>query len=113
MRRFYQREEDTAADDIVWHASGHNPVSGVYRGKEYFEVMPTRMQPLNHWGFELRDVMVNGDFVVATDHLKGERKGKRIDTEGAHLFRMSSEGKVAEGWGFAADQDTLDEFFSA
>lgn len=45
------------------------------------------------------------------DSLRGERKGKTIDTRGGHLMRLSDDGKVLEGWGFAGDQDALDEFF--
>jgi uncharacterized protein len=112
-RRFYQAEREVAADDIVWHVPGHNPVSGIYRGQnEYFDLMPSRMEPLDVWEFTLHDVMVNGDLVVATVHLRGERRGHTIDTMGAHLFRIAA-GKVAEGWGFVAKQDVLDAFFSA
>jgi ketosteroid isomerase-like protein len=114
VRRFYNQEEEFAATDIVWHVPGHNPVSGVYSGRdEYFNVMPPRMAPLSRWKFDIRDIMVNGDYVVATFHTSGERKGKQLELDGAHIFRISEDGKVAEGWGFASDQDVLDEFFSA
>lgn len=114
VRRFYQAERETAAPDIVWHVPGHNPVSGEYRGaQEYFEVMPSRMDPLSRWDFTLRDVMVNGNLVVATFHLEGERKGITISMDGCHVFRLNERGQVAEGWGFAADQDALDAFFSS
>ena len=114
VRGFYAREEGLAAPGIVWHVPGHNPVSGTYTGQdEYFNLMPSRMAPLTQWDFELRDIMVNGDHVVATFHLRGERKGRRIDMDGAHIFRIAAEGRIAEGWGFASDQDALDDFFSA
>jgi ketosteroid isomerase-like protein len=114
VRRFYAAEQTLAADDIVWHVPGHNPVSGVYRGREeYFETMPARMAPLTTWDFEVGDIMVNDDMVVATFSMKGERKGKRIQLRGAHLFRINAAGLIAEGWGFTSDQDALDEFFNA
>jgi hypothetical protein len=50
---------------------------------------------------------------MTTFHLVGERKGKTVDLQGGHLFRLDGEGKVAEGWGFTDDQDALDAFFSA
>jgi hypothetical protein len=31
VRRFYAGEAEGAADDIVWHVPGRNPVSGIYR----------------------------------------------------------------------------------
>ena len=56
--------------------------------------------------------MVNGEYVVATVSLNGERKGKKVDLHGAHIMRMNEQGQVVEGWGFTSDQDALDEFFS-
>lgn len=114
VRRFYQQEEGLAAPDIVWHVPGHNPVSGRYSGQaDYFELMPARMAPLTRWEIELRAVMVNGDYVMTTFRLQGERKGRTIDIEGGHLFRLTAAGQIAEGWGFTSNQDALDEFFSA
>jgi ketosteroid isomerase-like protein len=117
VRRFYtgdEAERAGAAPDIVWHVPGHNPVSGEYRGfREYTQVMPERMAPLSRWDFTLESVMVNGDHVMTTYRLQGERRGKTIDLRGGHLFRLTGDGKVAEGWGFTEDQDKLDEFFSA
>jgi ketosteroid isomerase-like protein len=114
VRRFYAAEREAAAPDIVWHVPGHNPVSGVYRGEhEYFELLPSRMAPLTAWNIDLGEVMVNGDYVVATFSLKGERKGKRVELEGCHVFRLNEQGQIAEGWGFTNDQDALDAFFSA
>jgi ketosteroid isomerase-like protein len=114
VRRFYAAEQERAAPDIVWHVPGHNPVSGVYSGRnEYFEMMPSRMAPLDRWEIDVLDVMVNGDLVVAGFRLRGERRGRSVELDGVHLFRINAEGQVAEGWGFTSDQDALDEFFSA
>jgi ketosteroid isomerase-like protein len=112
-RRVYEREEECISPDIVWHVPGHNPVSGDYRGyDQYFNAMVARMQPLDRWDFTVQDVMVNGDLVVATITLKGERRGRTVDLRGAHVMRNKGD-KVVEGWGFTHDQDALDEFFSA
>jgi len=112
----YSGEEDEVANiaqDILWHVPGHNPVSGDYRGFiEYTQIMPARMAPLSRWEFTLEDVMVNGDLVVTTWRLQGERKGKVIDTHGAHVLLINDQGKVVEGWGFTNEQDALDIFFS-
>jgi ketosteroid isomerase-like protein len=117
VRRMYagdEAERASIAPDIVWHVPGHNPVSGDYHGfQEYTEVMPSRMAPLTRWDFALEDVMVNGDHVVATFRMQGERKGKHVDLRGAHIMRLNDAGQIVEGWGFANDQDALDEFFSA
>lgn len=104
------------ADDLVWHVPGDNPVSGAYRGKDqYFDVMVDRMQPLDEWAFTVGDVVVNQKdrAALVAFHLKGERKGISIETEGFHMIRLNEEGRIIEGWGFTRDQDKLDEFFSA
>jgi ketosteroid isomerase-like protein len=109
-----EAERANIARDIVWHVPGHNPVSGDYHGfREYTETMPARMAPLARWDFELQDVMVNGNYVVSTFRVQGERKNKQVDLRGAHIMRLNDEGQIVEGWGFADDQDALDDFFSA
>jgi len=115
VRRMYvgdEAERASIARDIVWHVPGHNPVSGEYHGfVEYTQLMPSRMAPLTHWDFMLGKIMVNGDYVMTTFHLVGERNGKTIDLDGGHLMRLTSDGKIAEGWGFTDNQDALDDFF--
>jgi ketosteroid isomerase-like protein len=116
-RRLYGGQDSefaTIAPDIVWHVPGRNPVSGEYRGYEqYTQAMPARMAPLTRWDFELEDVMVNGDMVVTTWRVVGERRGKAIDLRGAHILRINAHGQVVEGWGLANDQDALDDFFAS
>jgi hypothetical protein len=75
--------------------------------------MPARMAPLDRWDFTLESAMVNGDFVMTTYRLAGERRGRTVDLRGGHLLRLTPGGRVAEGWGFVDDQDALDEFFAA
>jgi uncharacterized protein len=109
-----ETERANIAQDILWHVPGHNPVSGNYHGfEEYTDLMSARMAPLTRWDFTLEAVMVNGNYVMTTLRLQGERKGKVIDVRGGHLMRLTEEGKVVEGWGFTDNQDALDEFFSA
>ena len=116
-RRMYtgdEAERANVAANILWHVPGHNPVFGEYHGfEEYTQLMPSRMAPLTRWEFEVHDVMVNGNYVVATISLRGERHGRQVDLRGAHILRMNDLGQVVEGWGFTSDQDALDEFFSA
>jgi ketosteroid isomerase-like protein len=109
-----EAERRNIAQDIVWHVPGHNPVSGEYRGfDEYTQLMPARMAPLSRWDFTLEDIMVNGNYVMTTFRVQGERKGKTIDIRGGHLMRLNADGKVVEGWGFTNEQDALDDFFMA
>ena len=89
-------------------------MSGDYHGFDaYTNLMPARMAPLTRWDFTLEDVMVNGQYVMTTLRVIGERNSRSVDLRGGHLMRLTPEGKVAEGWGFTHDQDALDAFFSA
>ncbi len=122
VRRFYgagPADDDSErlpffADDAVWHVPGDNPVSGPYGGvRAISETMIERMQPLDRWEIELRDVMGNDDLVVATIDLRGLRRGVSIETTGAHVFRFDAQGRIGEAWGFTLDQRRLDELFRA
>lgn len=108
-----EAERASIARNIVWHVPGHNPVSGDYHGyAEYTELMISRMAPLDRWDFTVESLMVNGSYVMTTVRVQGERRGKTIDLHGGHLMRITDDGRVAEGWGFANDQDALDDFFT-
>ncbi|MBX2998900.1 MAG: nuclear transport factor 2 family protein [Caldilineaceae bacterium] len=108
-----ETERASIARDIIWHVPGHNPVSGDYHGyAEYTQLMVARMMPLDRWDFSLEKVMVNGEMVMTTFRLQGERRGKIVDLRGGHLMRITTDGRAAEGWGFTDDQDALDNFFT-
>ena len=114
VRKAYQDQGggDVIHPNIVWHVSGNNPVSGTYKGvKAYREEMVSRMGPIQEWIIDVEDVMVNGNLAVASLRLRGLRKNHRIEMGAAHVLRLEG-GKVVEGWGFAEDQEVLDEFFS-
>jgi hypothetical protein len=122
VRRFYSAgpaddDRDRVpffAPDAVWHVPGENPVSGSYIGAAAITTeIAARMAPLHEWDVELIDLMGNAHLVVATVRLRGERRGVRIESNGAHVFRLNDDGQVAEVWGFTVPQDRLDEFFRA
>jgi ketosteroid isomerase-like protein len=122
IRRFYAAgpsDDDTErtrffAPDAVWHVPGSNHVSGAYQGIEAItRTMTDRMQPLDDWRIELRQVMANDDLVVAVIRLEGSRRGVTVDTDGAHVFRLDAEGRVVEAWGFTVDQARLDAVLDA
>jgi ketosteroid isomerase-like protein len=100
---------------IVWHVPGDNPVSGTYRGEEYFTTMPDRMGPLDEWTIEVTDVLTNEKdrAALVAFHLVGSRRGRSVDLNGNHVVRLDESGRIVEGWGFTGDQDALDAFFSA
>ena len=70
------------------------------------------MQPLEDWSVDIEHFADNADLVVAVGRIRGRRLGRVIDAVGGHVFRFDSDSKVAEAWGWCADQDRLDEFFA-
>lgn len=103
-----------AEPDIVWHVPGNNHVSGDYRGiAEVFTEMSARMQPLDEWEIEVNDIMANRDLVVGVVALRARRGEHKVDCRGAHVFRFSDQGLIAEAWGFVADQARLDDMLQS
>jgi ketosteroid isomerase-like protein len=110
------RYQSRFAEEVVWHVPGDNPVSGPYRGRhEYFEVMPSRMGPLDEWAFQVGDVLVNerANAAVVNFTVHGARRGVTVDIQGCHMIRLDVDGRVVEGWGFTKEQAELDRFFEA
>jgi ketosteroid isomerase-like protein len=65
--------------EIIWHVPGDNPVSGIYRGDEYFDIMPQRMAPLDEWTIVVRDILTNerDRAALVAFHLVGIRRGRQ------------------------------------
>lgn len=104
----------TFAPDAVWHVPGNNPVSGQYHGVHAITYdIGARMQPLDDWRIEVVDVMGNADIVVSVAFIVGQRRGRKVNMPGGHVFRFDEQGRIVEAWGYAADQPALDAFFSA
>jgi ketosteroid isomerase-like protein len=101
-------------EDAVWYVPGNNPVSGPYHGiAEMTYDMGRRMQPLDDWRVKVVDIMGCGDMVVSVTFIIGERRGRKVDMLGSHVFTFDDQGRIAEVHGFAADQAALDAFFNA
>jgi ketosteroid isomerase-like protein len=100
------------AEDFVWHVPGDTDLSGDYAGDAFFEDMPARMQPLDEWRVDIEHLAANRDLVVASGRVRGRRKGRTVDAAGGHVFRFDANGRIAEAWGWCADQEVLDAFFA-
>jgi ketosteroid isomerase-like protein len=100
------------AAGFVWHVPGDTDLSGPYAGDAFFTEMPARMQPLDDWSVEIEHFAANEDLVVAAGRIRGRRLGRVIDAAGGHVFRFDPDSRVAEAWGWCADQEQLDAFFA-
>lgn len=49
--------------------------------------------------------------MVALTHVTGEREGKTLDGNEAHVFNMN-DGRVTEFWALAEDRYAQDDFLS-
>jgi ketosteroid isomerase-like protein len=87
------------SDEVVWHVPGNNSVSGAYRGpKEYFKTMVQRMSPLEEWTITETDVLTNeqDNAALVAFHLRGSRKGKRVEMNGYHLVRLTAKARSSK-----------------
>lgn len=105
---------DLFADNIVWHVPGTSPLAGDYKGKEevFGFFMKTAELSNGTFAIDIHDVLANDDHGVALVHVTGERDGKRLDQNQAHIFHMDSDGRATEFWNMAEDLASVDEFWS-
>lgn len=100
-------------EDIVWHASGRNPLSGDYKGVDEVLGMFAKSFELSGGtlSVELHDVLANDEHAVALGVARGEREGKTLEDRYAHVVHLR-DGKVSESWIHSGDQYAIDEFWS-
>ena len=101
------------APDIKWHAAGRNPLAGTYEGIDQVFAFFGRLSQMTEGSFriDLHDVLANDEHVVALAHVNGQRAGKTLDGNEAHVFNMK-DGRVTEFWGLAEDRYAEDDFLS-
>jgi hypothetical protein len=101
------------AEDTVWHHAGKSVIAGNYEGRDAVFALFGRMGELTDGTLELEDqcFMGDGDRTVALFRFSGSRGGERLMADFCEVVRWEN-GKVAEDWGFALDQNAYDEFWS-
>jgi ketosteroid isomerase-like protein len=98
--------------DVVWHASGHGPRSGDYRGLEaVLDYLAAIGESAERFDSRFDDVLVGEARVAVLFHVTGRRGSKRLDTGYILLFRVE-QGQIAEVWSICRDQHAVDEFWS-
>lgn len=100
------------APDIVWHTSGKSQLAGDFKGVD--EVLGSFMKTMELAGgtfkIELHDVVANDEHVVALATSTGEREGKKLNSNFAHVAHVM-DGKITESWIHPEDQYAVDEFW--
>jgi ketosteroid isomerase-like protein len=99
------------SDDIVYHAAGNCPVSGVHRGKEALMATARKTKELGlTQKITLKQLMANDAFVVALDTWSAERAGKQIVMDNFMVYRVEA-GKVTEIRELIGDEIAHDAFW--
>ena len=97
---------------MVWHASGHGPRSGDYRGIEaVLDYLATLGEAAERFDSHFEDVLVGDNLVAVLFHVTGRRHGRVLDTDFILLFRVDG-SVLGEVWAVPRDQHAVDEFWS-
>lgn len=112
------------AEDMVWIVPGHNPLSGVYNGRDAFLGFMGEVGKLSNNSFNMTAVavMVGEDYSADVTHNVGYRAGHegkgevpytKLDIDVVHVLRWR-DGKVIEGRGaiFADGTTEYDQFWA-
>lgn len=99
-------------DDATWHASGDNPLSGDFEGKEeVFSNFARVMQLSGTFEQEIHDVLANDDHAVALVKVRATRDGKSLEDNQVIVFHIENE-RVTSAWLHGYDYQKTDEFWT-
>jgi len=108
------------ADDLVWHVPGRHRFSGDRTKAQtmalFEEVVPEFSESgrpvIASFIIEVEDVIATDEWIVTRVHWNHSRDSKRFDQHGVEIYRMNSEGQIAEFWALMRDTAAVDEFFT-
>jgi ketosteroid isomerase-like protein len=113
VRRDVGAIADSFADDVVFHISGRNPLSGDHRGKQ--EVLTRLFQAWEEaFGgleIEVHDILANDEHVVVLSDRRASRDGRTLKMRAATVYHVRG-GKIAEAWLMEWDPYAIDDFLS-
>jgi ketosteroid isomerase-like protein len=99
------------SDDLVWHASGRGPLSGVYRGRDaVLAYLASIGDAAERFDSTLENVLVGGELVAVLFRVSGARGDRELDTGFILIFRIE-DSRIAEVWAVPRDQYEVDEFW--
>ncbi|GGZ72145.1 hypothetical protein GCM10010389_06700 [Streptomyces echinoruber] len=100
--------------DCTHHVPGSHPMSGDFKGQDAVIDMYRRIfeETGGSMRVDVRGVFVDGrGHVVALDHVTAERRGKRLDEDGALVCRIVGD-KVSDLDECVEDLDRANDFWS-
>jgi uncharacterized protein len=104
---------DCLSDDVVFHVTGRNALTGDHRGKH--GVMTRLFQAWEEvfGGLEvdIHDVLANDDHVVLLSDRRATRDDRAVEMRSATVYHVR-DGRIAEAWFFEWDPYAIDDFMS-
>jgi uncharacterized protein len=102
------------APDIVWHAGGHNSLTGDYKGiDEVFTLFGKIFEETGGtYKNEVHDILANDTHGVAMVKASGTRNGKTLASNNVHVVHYNAEGQITESWIFPEQAAEFDDFWS-
>jgi ketosteroid isomerase-like protein len=102
------------APDIVWHAGGHNSLTGDYKGIDEVFTLFGRIFEETGGTFknEVHDILANDTHGIALVKTSGTRNGKTFEDNTVHVVHYNAEGLVTESWIIPQDAAEVDDFWS-
>jgi ketosteroid isomerase-like protein len=101
---------DLFAENLLWHDTGRNQLSGEYRGREAVFGLFGKLMEVTEGSFhiDLHAVFADDEHGVALVVITASRAGRSIEVNEAHVFHLR-DGKVVEFWNASTDQYAADE----
>ena len=101
------------APDIQWHVPGRSSHAGTFKGhQEVVGFFTSLMEDTGGtFNLEIHDFLGSDKHVVVLVRETGQRDGKRLDADGAHVWRLK-DGKAVEFSALTIDQYAHDDFWA-
>jgi uncharacterized protein len=101
---------DLFAEDVVWHESGRNQLSGEYLGRDAVYQFFGRLMEITEGTFhiDVHAILADDEHGVALVTSTASRGGETMTVNDAHVFHLR-DGKVVEFWNASTDSYAIDE----
>jgi ketosteroid isomerase-like protein len=109
----FDRLASFLAEDVVWHVGGSHELSGDYRGREAALAYCAEAYALAGGTLhgEPLEILVSERHAGVFNRVTGEYGGRKFDAVLAQAIRFDDEGRWAEYWALADEQDEVDAFW--
>ena len=101
-------------DDVEWHVGGDHPLSGNYRGRDEVRAYHERVAALTGGTLRLEptDVLASDRHLGIFVRARAQAGDRTLDARLVEAVRLADDGRWAEFWALADDQDAVDEFWT-